>query len=50
MNTLYHLHVTGLFSVLLSHVERIVYTYIYVYEVMWRADGDESLSICVRVA
>ena len=35
------------FRVLLSHVERIVYTYMYVYDV-WRAGGDEcqSVSVC----
>jgi len=39
------------FPVLLSIVGRIVYTYMYVYEydVVWRADGDESLLVCVSV-
>ena len=37
------------FRVLLSHVERIVYTYMYVYDVVWRSDGDESLLVCVSV-
>ena len=37
------------FCVLLSHVERIVYTCRYVYDVVWRSDGDESPLACVRV-
>ena len=38
------------FRVLLYRVERIVYTYMYVYDVVWRADGDESLLVCVSVS
>ena len=37
------------FHVLLSPVERIVYTYMYVYDVVWSAWGDESLLVCVSV-
>ena len=39
-----------IYIVLLSHVERILYTYMYVYDVVWHSDRDESLLIWVSVA
>ena len=37
------------FRVLLNHVEQIVYTNVYIYDVVWRADGDDSLLVCVSL-
>jgi len=36
------------FRVLLSHIELIVYNYMYLYDV-WRSAVDKSLSVCVSV-
>jgi len=33
--------------VLFSHVKRFVYTYMEVYDVGWRSDGDGSLLVSV---
>jgi len=45
INTLCHLYATGNFdkSLFLCFILRIVYTYMYVYDVVWRGDSDEIM-------
>jgi len=54
MNALYHLYATGnldkdLCPCVVVPYWTNCYTYMYVYDIVWRADGDESLSVCVRL-